>query len=282
MPGTITEGGIRANVSAALSYCSAWVGGVGCVPIANMMEDAATAEIARVQLWQWVHHGASTEGGKKITADYVSGIVDEEVRKLQASKYLDTASRYLKSAIAVPVVGDFLVRVRDDPGTLTRADVGPDAAPERLRGAAPAKDVDRALDVYKLCGDACGSISPRPDGAIPDEHALGRALAVGGLDLLDHPAHGCVDSDHQWSAALVHVGRDEAAAWSDETRARPAHGWIAITTTSGRARAHCCASMLTAALETEYAGVRPGARPLPKISPEMRSHSSMPAMDEFI
>ena len=73
-----------------------------------MMEDAATAEIARVQLWQWAHHGASTDAGKKITADYISSIVDEEVRKLQSSKYLDTAARYLKSAVSVPVVGDFL------------------------------------------------------------------------------------------------------------------------------------------------------------------------------
>ena len=54
----ITEDGVKGNVSAALSYCAAWVSGNGCVPINHLMEDAATAEIARMQLWQWVYHGA--------------------------------------------------------------------------------------------------------------------------------------------------------------------------------------------------------------------------------
>jgi len=69
VPGSITEEGVRANASAALAYCGNWVNGLGCVPIANLMEDAATAEIARAQLWQWAHHGSSTSSGKKITAE---------------------------------------------------------------------------------------------------------------------------------------------------------------------------------------------------------------------
>lgn len=60
VPGKITEQGLRDNVSAALSYCAAWISGNGCVPINHLMEDAATAEIARVQLWQWCKYGSKT------------------------------------------------------------------------------------------------------------------------------------------------------------------------------------------------------------------------------
>jgi malate synthase len=56
--GKITAAGVKANVEAALAYCAAWVSGNGCVPINYLMEDAATAEIARLQLWQWVKGGA--------------------------------------------------------------------------------------------------------------------------------------------------------------------------------------------------------------------------------
>ena len=59
--GRVTEAGVRGNISVALQYLAAWLGGSGAVAINNLMEDAATAEIARSQLWQWIRHGAKTE-----------------------------------------------------------------------------------------------------------------------------------------------------------------------------------------------------------------------------
>ena len=59
-PGTITEDGIRKNLNIGLGYMEGWLRGVGCVPINFLMEDAATAEVSRSQLWQWVKHGVST------------------------------------------------------------------------------------------------------------------------------------------------------------------------------------------------------------------------------
>ena len=65
--GTITAAGVRSNIRIALLYLSAWLGGNGCVPIDNLMEDAATAEISRAQLWQWIRHPeARLESGAKI------------------------------------------------------------------------------------------------------------------------------------------------------------------------------------------------------------------------
>ncbi len=62
--GTITEAGLRQNVAVGLGYVEAWLRGIGCVPLFNLMEDAATAEISRAQLWQWVHHGAVLTDGQ--------------------------------------------------------------------------------------------------------------------------------------------------------------------------------------------------------------------------
>jgi len=69
--GTITEQGLRSNIRIAMLYLSAWLGGNGCVPIDNLMEDAATAEISRTQLWQWIRHpGARLENGAEITSSH--------------------------------------------------------------------------------------------------------------------------------------------------------------------------------------------------------------------
>ncbi|EJT99315.1 malate synthase [Dacryopinax primogenitus] len=110
VPGTITLGGVRANVSAALAYCGAWVSGNGCVPIANMMEDAATAEIARMQLWHWVHHKATTEDGQVITAELVGKIIDEEGEKVPGVKadQVGIAKDYLKSQVNAKLASEFL------------------------------------------------------------------------------------------------------------------------------------------------------------------------------
>jgi hypothetical protein len=78
VPGKVTDAGVRDNVSAALSYCAAWISGNGCVPINNLMEDAATAEISRCQLWQWAKYGTKTASGKTINTAYLKPIFEEE------------------------------------------------------------------------------------------------------------------------------------------------------------------------------------------------------------
>jgi malate synthase len=79
--GQITEAGLRQNVAVGLGYVEAWLRGIGCVPLFNLMEDAATAEISRAQLWQWVHHNATLADGRAVTADLVDTVIDEELAK---------------------------------------------------------------------------------------------------------------------------------------------------------------------------------------------------------
>jgi malate synthase len=78
--GTITEAGVRNNVAAALRYLAAWLGGRGAVPINNLMEDAATAEIARAQLWQWIRYpDGRLEDGRDITAELFRQVLRDEL-----------------------------------------------------------------------------------------------------------------------------------------------------------------------------------------------------------
>ncbi|MEO6693955.1 MAG: malate synthase A, partial [Ignavibacteria bacterium] len=82
--GEITETGLRQNINIALQYLEAWLNGNGCVPIYNLMEDAATAEISRAQIWQWIQHeNGKLENGKKITKELYSKIVNEELNKIK-------------------------------------------------------------------------------------------------------------------------------------------------------------------------------------------------------
>jgi malate synthase len=84
--GAITEAGLRNNVSVAIQYIAAWLGGLGCVPINNLMEDAATAEISRAQIWQWIKHPAGRlDDGRKITVDLFRVITREELNKLKVA-----------------------------------------------------------------------------------------------------------------------------------------------------------------------------------------------------
>ena len=80
--GRITEAGVRGNISVALQYLAAWLGGSGAVAINNLMEDAATAEIARSQLWQWIRHGAKTEDGRPVTLERCRAMLREEMGQL--------------------------------------------------------------------------------------------------------------------------------------------------------------------------------------------------------
>jgi malate synthase len=81
--GEITETGLRNNISVAVQYIAAWLTGQGCVPINNLMEDAATAEIARSQIWQWIHHEKGVlEDGRKITIALYRALLAEEIQKI--------------------------------------------------------------------------------------------------------------------------------------------------------------------------------------------------------
>ncbi|KAL7747007.1 Malate synthase, glyoxysomal [Sorochytrium milnesiophthora] len=116
--GTVNEAAVRSNISVALMYTEAWLRGVGCVPIHNLMEDAATAEIARSQLWQWVRHGVrlADHSGKIITQAWVNQLVDDEVRgmrsKLGEQKFgqskIEQAKYYLLAMVQGRDFPDFL------------------------------------------------------------------------------------------------------------------------------------------------------------------------------
>jgi len=92
--GKITEGGIRENISVSLQYIAAWLGGNGCVPINNLMEDAATAEISRAQLWQWVHHATGIlDKGASISYDVFKALLREEMDSICALTGKDSFER---------------------------------------------------------------------------------------------------------------------------------------------------------------------------------------------
>ncbi|MEU4281143.1 malate synthase A [Nocardiopsis dassonvillei] len=82
-PGGVTLAGLRGNVNVALQYLATWMGGNGAVAIHNLMEDAATAEISRSQVWQWLHNDITLDNGPKVTADLVRGIIDEELAAIR-------------------------------------------------------------------------------------------------------------------------------------------------------------------------------------------------------
>jgi malate synthase len=83
--GQITEAGVRTNINVGIQYLESWLRGVGAAAIHNLMEDAATAEISRAQLWQWIHAPeASLAGGRKVTVDLVRSLVPEELEQIKA------------------------------------------------------------------------------------------------------------------------------------------------------------------------------------------------------
>jgi malate synthase len=96
--GDITEAGLRQNIAVGLGYLEAWLRGTGCVPLFNLMEDAATAEISRAQLWQWIHQGATLKDGRKIEVPMCEHIIDEELDKAKQSGDAIRLSAYEKSA----------------------------------------------------------------------------------------------------------------------------------------------------------------------------------------
>jgi malate synthase len=87
--GDITEAGLRNDVSVAIQYLASWLGGNGAAAINNLMEDTATAEIARSQIWQWIHHRASLEDGRAVTPELVAEIEREELGRLRGAAGAD-------------------------------------------------------------------------------------------------------------------------------------------------------------------------------------------------
>ncbi len=83
--GEITESGLRQNISVGIQYVEAWISGNGCVPLYNLMEDAATAEISRTQVWQWINHPeGKLADGRKVSPELVTEVIDEELENIKA------------------------------------------------------------------------------------------------------------------------------------------------------------------------------------------------------
>jgi malate synthase len=111
-PGEITEDGLRNNVSVGLQYLTSWLGGNGAAAIFNLMEDAATAEISRSQIWQWVHNGATLSNGDTVTPELIRRIEDEELERIHqaagAGYPADLAKRAREIFEEVALAEDFV------------------------------------------------------------------------------------------------------------------------------------------------------------------------------
>jgi len=81
--GTRTEAGMRENIRVGIQYIEAWLRGKGAVPLYNLMEDAATAEISRAQVWQWVHYGITLADGTQATAQLLDRLITEEMARVR-------------------------------------------------------------------------------------------------------------------------------------------------------------------------------------------------------
>jgi malate synthase len=96
--GPITEDGLRLNISVGIQYLGAWLNGIGCVPINNLMEDAATAEISRSQVWQWIHSEKGVlEDGRKVDTELFRALLAEELEKIH-EKYPENLHSYFDRA----------------------------------------------------------------------------------------------------------------------------------------------------------------------------------------
>lgn len=99
-PGTCTAEGLRANVRIGIEYLAAWLSGNGCVPLHGLMEDAATAEISRAQVWQQVRHGARLVDGRTVTAELVAALVSEALTEIDRPKAREAGGLFLELATA--------------------------------------------------------------------------------------------------------------------------------------------------------------------------------------
>jgi malate synthase len=117
--GAITERGLRHNIDVGLRYLDAWLGGSGCVPIYNLMEDAATAEISRSQVWQWVCHRTQFEDGRTVTpklvrtlmADVVSHLTEERMILDEDDQHVSRAAALLEEMMLGETLDEWLTTV---------------------------------------------------------------------------------------------------------------------------------------------------------------------------
>ena len=117
--GDITRKGLEMNIDIGLRYLAAWLDGLGCVPIYNLMEDAATAEISRAQLWQWAHHGGRTTDGVTLDVPAVAAAIPDVLKRIEqelgeqrfaASKFT-AAAKLFEQMIAAKQMPEFLTSV---------------------------------------------------------------------------------------------------------------------------------------------------------------------------
>jgi malate synthase len=114
--GAITEAGLRQNVNVGILYLEAWLRGLGCVPLYDLMEDAATAEISRTQIWQWLRHGSRLEDGRSVTPALYAAVRDEELATIRRhvgedgwrSGRFERAAEIFDSLATSETLGDFL------------------------------------------------------------------------------------------------------------------------------------------------------------------------------
>jgi malate synthase len=191
--GTKTEGGLRHMIRVSIQYIEAWLRGVGCVPIYNLMEDAATAEISRALVWQWIHHGATLDDSRRhVTAAYFREVVAEEMdrlhrevgdRRFSTGRFADARALFERMSTA-PEFGEFLtlpaydVLVGEAPAPTAEAM----PAAVEARSPAPAHpDPRRWAGIARTYGKADAD---RLRGTLAVEHTLARHGALRLWDLL--------------------------------------------------------------------------------------------------
>jgi len=125
VPGQVTEDGVRKNLAIGLGYMEGWLRGVGCVPLNYLMEDAATAEVSRSQLWQWCRHGVTMADGKKVTKEYCLKLLGEEADKLSKSApkghKFPKAAKYMATRVTGEDYAEFITSLLYNEITTTSA-----------------------------------------------------------------------------------------------------------------------------------------------------------------
>ena len=112
--GQITEAGLKQNVAVGLGYLEAWLRGIGCVPLFNLMEDAATAEISRAQIWQWLHNSAKLSDGRVVDAPLVEAAIANELSRQKSesdpARYTayEKAANLMRDLVLAPQFVEFL------------------------------------------------------------------------------------------------------------------------------------------------------------------------------
>jgi malate synthase len=120
--GTITAQGLQCNIEVAIRYLESWLRGSGCVPIYNLMEDTATAEICRTQVWQWVQYGAKLDDGRLVTAELVKELIQSQLKRIRLMTGVEKfhmglyrrASTILQGLMTGPELPEFLTAAAYD------------------------------------------------------------------------------------------------------------------------------------------------------------------------